>query len=93
MFLKKSLCLINHIILAPELHIDCISLLAVLGQGVCENWRASVFSNALRSQEEPVRAAAVKAFPLLLHNLGSTHWNLINIPLLYVHIQAKLMNG
>lgn len=78
----------------PELHIDCISLLAVLGQGVCENWRASVFSNALRSQEEPVRAAAVKAFPLLLHNLGSTHWNLINIPLLLkddsVQVQQQL---
>uniref|UniRef100_A0AAV2JJ36 Serine/threonine-protein kinase ATR n=1 Tax=Knipowitschia caucasica TaxID=637954 RepID=A0AAV2JJ36_KNICA len=66
----------------PEVQVGCISLLALLRQGVCESWRALVFSNALKSKEDSVRAAAVKAFPLLLHHLGRTHHSLINSTLL-----------
>ncbi|KAK7904072.1 hypothetical protein WMY93_016679 [Mugilogobius chulae] len=66
----------------PEIQIDCLSLLALLRQDVCELWRALVFTNALKSSEESVRAAAVRAFPLLLHHLGKTHHNLINSTLL-----------
>ncbi|XP_072313429.1 serine/threonine-protein kinase ATR [Eucyclogobius newberryi] len=67
---------------SPEVQIDCISLLAVLRQGVCESWRALVFTNALTSPEDSVRAAAVGAFPLLLHHLGRTHYGLITSTLL-----------
>uniref|UniRef100_A0AAX7TJ54 Serine/threonine-protein kinase ATR n=1 Tax=Astatotilapia calliptera TaxID=8154 RepID=A0AAX7TJ54_ASTCA len=56
---------------APEVQADCVSLLAFLHGGVCETWRVCVFSKALQSQEEVVRVAAVKAFPLLLHHLGN----------------------
>ncbi|KAJ0062993.1 hypothetical protein NL108_010267 [Boleophthalmus pectinirostris] len=66
----------------PEVQIDCLSLLALLRQGVCDQWRALVFSNSLKSPEDSVRAAAVRAFPLLLHHLGRTHYSLINSTLL-----------
>lgn len=71
---------------ASELQADCVSLLALLRRGVCGAWRACVFSKALQSQDEAVRAAAVRAFPLLLHHLGNTHQNLISKTLLYVHV-------
>uniref|UniRef100_A0A3B4FF58 Serine/threonine-protein kinase ATR n=1 Tax=Pundamilia nyererei TaxID=303518 RepID=A0A3B4FF58_9CICH len=67
---------------APEVQADCVSLLAFLHGGVCETWRVCVFSKALQSQEEVVRVAAVKAFPLLLHHLGNMHYNLIGTTLL-----------
>lgn len=60
-----------------------MSLLAFLHGGVCETWRVCVFSKALQSQEEVVRVAAVKAFPLLLHHLGNMHYDLIGTTLLY----------
>lgn len=59
-------------------------LLALLRHGVCETWRACVFSKTLQSPDEVVRAAAVRAFPLLLHHLGNTHHSLISTALLYV---------
>lgn len=68
---------------APEVQADCVSLLANLHRCVCETWRVFVFSKALESLDEVVRAAAVRAFPLLLHHLGSTHHNLISTVLLY----------
>uniref|UniRef100_A0A8C3AWJ2 Serine/threonine-protein kinase ATR n=1 Tax=Cyclopterus lumpus TaxID=8103 RepID=A0A8C3AWJ2_CYCLU len=61
---------------------DCVSLLALLRRGVCEAWRLCVFSTALLSPDEAVRAAAVEAFPLLLHHLGNSHQNLISTSLL-----------
>ncbi|GLD47879.1 serine/threonine-protein kinase ATR [Lates japonicus] len=67
---------------SPEVQVDCVSLLAVLGCGVCETWRVCVFSEALQSPDEVVRAAAVRAFPLLLHHLGNAHHNLISSTLL-----------
>ncbi|XP_056281623.1 serine/threonine-protein kinase ATR isoform X2 [Pseudoliparis swirei] len=67
---------------SSELRADCVSLLAVLRGGVCEAWRLCVFSAALLSRDEVVRAAAVKAFPLLLHHLGKSHQNLICTSLL-----------
>lgn len=65
-----------------EVQIDCLSLMALLHQGICETWRSLVFSIALKSPEDSVRAAAVRAFPLLLHHLGRTHHNLISSTLL-----------
>ncbi|XP_058471109.1 serine/threonine-protein kinase ATR isoform X2 [Solea solea] len=67
---------------SPEVQVDCVSLLAILRHGVCETWRVCVFSKALQSPEEVVRAAAVRAFPLLLHHLGSAHHGLISSILL-----------
>ncbi|XP_071354256.1 serine/threonine-protein kinase ATR [Trachinotus anak] len=66
----------------PEVQVDCVSLLAVLRHGVCETWRMCVLSKALQSPDEVVRAAAVRAFPLLLHHLGNAHHNLISGTLL-----------
>uniref|UniRef100_A0A8D3CTB5 Serine/threonine-protein kinase ATR n=1 Tax=Scophthalmus maximus TaxID=52904 RepID=A0A8D3CTB5_SCOMX len=65
-----------------EYSLDCVSLLAVLPRGVCDKWRVCVFSKALQSPEEVVRAAAVRASPLLLHHLGNTHHSLISSTLL-----------
>uniref|UniRef100_A0A665WVB9 Serine/threonine-protein kinase ATR n=1 Tax=Echeneis naucrates TaxID=173247 RepID=A0A665WVB9_ECHNA len=65
-----------------EVQVDCVSLLAFLRRGVCEMWRVCVFSKALQSPDEAVRAAAVRAFPLLLHQLGNTHHHLISSVLL-----------
>uniref|UniRef100_A0A672JHL5 Serine/threonine-protein kinase ATR n=1 Tax=Salarias fasciatus TaxID=181472 RepID=A0A672JHL5_SALFA len=69
---------------SPELRADCVSLLAYLHRGVCETWRASVFSKALQSEDEVVRAAAVRVVPVLLHHVGKSHHNLISTSLLYV---------
>uniref|UniRef100_A0A3Q1CTD3 Serine/threonine-protein kinase ATR n=1 Tax=Amphiprion ocellaris TaxID=80972 RepID=A0A3Q1CTD3_AMPOC len=60
---------------APEVQADCVSLQAFLHRGVCETWRIFVFSKALDSQDADVRAAAVRVFPLLLHQLGNNHHN------------------
>uniref|UniRef100_A0A3Q3RIZ1 Serine/threonine-protein kinase ATR n=1 Tax=Mastacembelus armatus TaxID=205130 RepID=A0A3Q3RIZ1_9TELE len=68
--------------LTPEVQADCVSLLALLHRGVCEMWRVCVFSKALQSTDEVVRAAAVRAFPRLLHHLGNTHHSLISTTLL-----------
>lgn len=65
-----------------------MSLLALQRRGVCETWRVCVFSKTLLCQDEAVRAAAVKAFPLLLHHLGNSHHNLIATSLLYAHLQV-----
>ncbi|KAM6969300.1 serine/threonine-protein kinase ATR [Tautogolabrus adspersus] len=67
---------------SPELQANCVSLLALLRRGVCETWRVCVFSMLLQSPDEVVRAAAVRAFPFLLHHLGNTHHNLISTTLL-----------
>ncbi|XP_044230797.1 serine/threonine-protein kinase ATR [Thunnus albacares] len=67
---------------SPDVQADCVWLLALLRRGVCETWRVCLFSKALKSEDEIVRAAAVRAFPLLLHHLGNTHHNLINTTLL-----------
>ena len=48
-------------------------------------WRVCVFAKALRSQDEVVRAASVRAFPVLLHHLGKSHHNLISTTLLCVN--------
>ncbi len=71
---------------APEIRADCVSLLALLRRGVCETWRVYVLSKALQSPEELVRAAAVRAFPLLLHHLGNKHLGLIGTTLLYARV-------
>ncbi|XP_033469705.1 serine/threonine-protein kinase ATR [Epinephelus lanceolatus] len=67
---------------SPEIQADYVSLLALLRRGVCEMWRVCVFSKTLQSPDEVVRAAAVRAFPLLLHHLGKSHHNLISTALL-----------
>ncbi|XP_029982322.1 serine/threonine-protein kinase ATR [Sphaeramia orbicularis] len=67
---------------SPQIRVDCVSLLAFVPHGVCETWRVCVFSKALQSQDEAVRAAAVRAFPVLLHHLGNAYHNLINTTLL-----------
>ncbi|XP_076013772.1 serine/threonine-protein kinase ATR [Genypterus blacodes] len=67
---------------SPQVQADCVSLLALLHRGVCESWRVCVFSKALQSRDEMVRAGAVRACPLLLHHLGNTHHNLISTTLL-----------
>ncbi|XP_049917731.1 serine/threonine-protein kinase ATR [Epinephelus moara] len=67
---------------SPEIQADCVSLLALLRRGVCETWRVCVFSKTLQSPDEVVRAAAVRAFPLLLHHLGKSHHSLISTALL-----------
>ena len=66
-------------------------LLALLRRGVCETWRVCVFSKTLQSPDEVVRAAAVRAFPLLLHHLGNSHHNLIGSALLYAHGRQPFM--
>ncbi|XP_067335525.1 serine/threonine-protein kinase ATR isoform X2 [Channa argus] len=67
---------------SPEIQAASVSLLALLHRGVCETWRVCVFSKALQSPDEVLRAAAVRACPILLHNLGNTHHNLISTTLL-----------
>nr|XP_020472290.1 serine/threonine-protein kinase ATR isoform X1 [Monopterus albus] len=67
---------------SSEIQADCVSLLALLRHGVCETWRVWLLSKALQSTDEVVRAAAVRAFPLLLHHLGNTHHSLISTTLL-----------
>ncbi|KAM3594960.1 uncharacterized protein V6R79_015962 [Siganus canaliculatus] len=66
---------------SPEIQADCVSLLALLRRDVCETWRICVFSKALQSPSEAVRAAVVRAFPLLLHHLGTTHNHFIDTSL------------
>ncbi|KAK0130626.1 Serine/threonine-protein kinase atr [Merluccius polli] len=61
---------------------QCMSLFALLRRGVCEKWRVCVFSEALKSPDEGVRAVAVRALPLLLHQLGPTHHQLLTTALL-----------
>ncbi|TKS86901.1 Serine/threonine-protein kinase atr [Collichthys lucidus] len=61
----------------PEIQADCVSLMGLLRGGVCKTWRLCVFSKALHSPHEAVRAAAVRAFPLLLHRLESTNPDLL----------------
>ncbi|KAM6912554.1 serine/threonine-protein kinase ATR isoform 1-T1 [Xenentodon cancila] len=61
----------------PEVQAECVSLLAFLHHGVCDTWRVCVFTKMLQSQEEVVRAAAVRVFPILLHHLGNSHHNLV----------------
>lgn len=68
--------------LALEVQANCVSLLAFLHHGVCDSWRVCVFTNALQSPNEVVRAAAVKVFPVLLHHLGNSHHSLISTTLL-----------
>ena len=65
----------------PDSQAECLSLLALLRRGVCEKWRVCVFLEALKSPDQGVRAAAVRAFPLLLHQLGPTHHQLISTAL------------
>ncbi|XP_041828514.1 serine/threonine-protein kinase ATR isoform X3 [Melanotaenia boesemani] len=67
---------------SPEIQADCVSLLAFLHHGVCNTWRVCVFTKALQSQDEVVRAAAVRVFPVLLHHLGNSHHSLISTTLL-----------
>ncbi|XP_068435941.1 serine/threonine-protein kinase ATR isoform X2 [Clinocottus analis] len=67
---------------SSEIRAECVSLLALLRRGVCEAWRLFVFSKTLLSPDEAVRAASVKAFPLLLHHLGNSHRHLIGTSLL-----------
>uniref|UniRef100_A0A667ZDZ5 Serine/threonine-protein kinase ATR n=1 Tax=Myripristis murdjan TaxID=586833 RepID=A0A667ZDZ5_9TELE len=67
---------------SPQVQAECVSLLALLRRGVCDSWRVCVFSKVLQAQDEVVRAAAVRAFPLLLHHLGNTHHSLISTTLL-----------
>ena len=64
-----------------ECNTECLSLLALLRRGVCEKWRVCVFLEALKSPDQAVRAAAVRAFPLLLHQLGPTHHQLLSTAL------------
>lgn len=82
----RSLC---GFLAAPAVQADCVSLLALLPGGVCEAWRSLLFTKALQSPEEAVRAATVKAFPLLLHHLGTAHQGLIGTTLLYVNVGGK----
>lgn len=74
----------------PDIQTACVSLLALLDHGVCDKWRASLFSKTLESPDEAVRVMAVRAFPLLLHHLGNSHHNLISTVLLYVQIRCTL---
>ncbi|KAM7376136.1 hypothetical protein PAMP_005881 [Pampus punctatissimus] len=67
---------------SPDVQADCVWLLALLHRGVCEKWRVCLFSKAMQSKDEIVRAAAVRAFPLLLHHLGNERHNLISTTLL-----------
>ncbi|KAM4723913.1 serine/threonine-protein kinase ATR [Anableps anableps] len=79
-----------------EVQADCVSLLAFLRRGVCESWCVCIFTNALRSLDEAVRATAVKVFPVLLHHLGPSHHNLISTTLLSLledkseHVKVEL---
>ncbi|XP_067098811.1 serine/threonine-protein kinase ATR [Osmerus mordax] len=67
---------------SPQVHAECVFLLALLRRGVCETWRVCVFSRALQSEHEGVRAGAARAFPLLLHHLEARHQHLIHSTLL-----------
>ncbi|CAN9502464.1 unnamed protein product [Ophioblennius macclurei] len=67
---------------SPEVQADCVSLLAYLHGGVCDTWRVSVFSKALQSEDEVVRAAAVRVAPVLLHHVGKSHHKLVSTSLL-----------
>ncbi|KAL1022226.1 hypothetical protein UPYG_G00023920 [Umbra pygmaea] len=60
----------------PQIQAECVLMLSLLGRDVCVSWRVCVFSRALESEHEAVRASAVRSFPLLLHHLGHTHHNL-----------------
>lgn len=79
-----ALCVLT----VPEVQADCVSLLALLPGAVCEAWRSLLFTKTLQSPEEAVRAATVKAFPLLLHHLGAAHHSLIGTTLLYVPLHS-----
>ncbi|KAM6960680.1 serine/threonine-protein kinase ATR [Aplochiton taeniatus] len=69
---------------SPQTQAQCVMLLALLCGGVCETWRVCVFTAALQSKEELVRAGAVRAFPLLLHQLGAQHHRLIHTTLMAI---------
>uniref|UniRef100_A0A3B3YIZ0 Serine/threonine-protein kinase ATR n=1 Tax=Poecilia mexicana TaxID=48701 RepID=A0A3B3YIZ0_9TELE len=74
---------------------DCVSLLAFLRRGVCDGWRVCIFGNALRSQGEAVRATAVEVFPILLHQLGPSHHDLIStaLQLLVARLKEAFSNA
>nr|XP_057946886.1 serine/threonine-protein kinase ATR isoform X2 [Doryrhamphus excisus] len=71
-----------HFCFSSEVQVQCVLLLARLRPGVCEGWRACVFSAALQGRDEAGRAAAVRTFPLLLHHMGNAHRNLMDTALL-----------
>ncbi|KAF3845218.1 hypothetical protein F7725_008381, partial [Dissostichus mawsoni] len=45
---------------SSEITADCVSLLALLRQGVCDTWRVHVFSKTLQSQDEVDSSETVK---------------------------------
>ncbi|XP_077396162.1 serine/threonine-protein kinase ATR isoform X2 [Festucalex cinctus] len=72
-----------HLCFSSVVQAQCVSLLARLRGSVCEAWRAFVFSAALQGRDEVVKEAAVRAVPLLLHNLEDARRNLIATTALY----------
>lgn len=73
---------------AHDVQAECVSLLAYLHGDVCDSWRVCVVTNALRSQDEALRAAAVKVCPVLLHHMGPSHHSLISTTLLCVKLSS-----
>nr|XP_061780459.1 serine/threonine-protein kinase ATR-like [Nerophis lumbriciformis] len=71
------LVLAQRLHFSSEVQTQCVTLLARLRPAACQAWRACVFSAALQGRDEAVRAAAVRAFPLLLHHLGKAHLDLM----------------
>ncbi|XP_077417783.1 serine/threonine-protein kinase ATR isoform X2 [Vanacampus margaritifer] len=72
-----------HLCFSSEVQAQCVSLLARLHGGVCEAWRAFVFSAALQGRDEALKEAAVRAVPLLLHKLEDSRRNRITTTALY----------
>ncbi|XP_057715300.1 serine/threonine-protein kinase ATR [Corythoichthys intestinalis] len=76
-----------HFCFSSEVQAKCVSLVACLRGGVCETWRAFVFSAAMQSPDEVLRVAAVRAFPNLLHHLENSRHNLITSTGLYTRLE------
>ncbi|XP_077477545.1 serine/threonine-protein kinase ATR [Stigmatopora argus] len=76
-----------HFCFSSEVQAQCVSLVAYLRGGVCETWRAFVFSVAMESPDEVLRVAAVRAFPTLLHHLPNSKHNLVTTTDLYSRLE------
>ncbi|XP_047662216.1 serine/threonine-protein kinase ATR isoform X3 [Tachysurus fulvidraco] len=59
----------------------CTFLLSLLPQQMSADWRVTVYQCALQSENETEHLSAVRGLPLLIHQLGTKPYNLLNTTL------------
>ncbi|GAA6081630.1 serine/threonine-protein kinase ATR isoform X1, partial [Tachysurus ichikawai] len=64
-----------------EVRARCTFLLSLLPQQMSADWRVTVYQCALQSENETEHLSAVRGLPLLIHQLGTKPYNLLNTTL------------